>query len=221
MTQPTHLPLRPRVARTAMLAAAAAGLAGCTAGPLIQPATPALHRPPMIQAGCLLPAPELFAPSGGTQFIDIQLQVQADGRATDFRVVRSSGSAALDAAFLEAARQCRYTPALARSMQPVAHEFKLRQGWGGGSGFVGVGRCFRPTLPVATIAAARARDIRVSFALPNSPGQEPDVRVEPGPDPELDALAKVATRECLKHAEAQIGLRQGTWYSVVFTLGSR
>ncbi|WP_337245665.1 energy transducer TonB [Luteimonas sp. gir] len=63
---------------------------------------------------------------GVSGMVEMQVEVGADGAFRDVRIVKSSGSALLDAAAMEAARHWRYAPAR-RNGKPVRGHVRIPQ----------------------------------------------------------------------------------------------
>ncbi len=195
-------------------------LAGCTSHqkpPSIPPELlkGAVLSPAKMQAGCLLPEPSLLDAVRVPTTIEMNIKVGASGHPVDARILKSTGYAVLDDAFVSAAKNCSFSPATANGT-PTDYWYKLPYTWAPKQNFAGPSRCFPLPYPRSALFSGETDTVKVEFRLhSNSPTIETRF-TSAQKIPVLTQLSVSAVERCFDHSEVRQGLDVERWYSVSF-----
>jgi TonB family protein len=179
---------------------------------------PAVLRPTLLP-GCALPSPKLIAAAAPVN-VALLLATDPSGSVIGVETRRSSGNAELDAAFVDAARACRFAP--------VPHawlaggrklEYKLDYRYAGGLP-TGVHACFSPDYPPVALRREEEGTTTVGF-LVSAGDAAPQVKVlVSSGSRSLDAEALLMAGSCLANPSVRADLAPDRWYrqSVMWVL---
>jgi hypothetical protein len=212
--------------RVVLTACVALGtLVGCA-----QPALPVAPQPLLpaeiitqragLLAGCLLP-PQALLETASSASIELQVEVPASGPPLRATVVKGTGVADVDAAFVKSALGCSFTPPRSRSnvtQQPasLSDRYTLRHTWSAGQYAFGPFRCFKPDYPAMSARLQEESVVKVYFRQAAA-GEPYEFRIQAEPSfPRLNEASLEAVRRCLVHPEAQVGIQPGMWHMVPY-----
>jgi TonB family protein len=173
--------------------------------------TPAVFRPSLLP-GCALPSPQLIAAAAPVN-IELLLATDPAGSVIGVETRRGSGHAELDAAFVDAARSCRFAPVpntwLAGGRKL---EYRLEYRYAGGPPTTGVHACFSPDYPPLALRRGEEGTTTLAFMVPAA-DSAPQVKVTVSSgSSSLDAEALRMASSCLANPSVRADLAHDRWY---------
>jgi TonB family protein len=190
----------------------ALGSLGCAIGAEPMP----LPRHARLLAGCALPEAGLIV-QGGSFKIQLDLAVMPTGEVDAVKLLKSSGSAFLDEAFVAASRACRFMPVVEANI-PNSHRFQHRLDYTSQPGVPprGVHGCFMIEYPPVARRNDEQGTVEVLFRALKDGGQEIRLARSSG-SPVLDSVTMGVAAECLPNASVRAPLQPDQWYRQAVT----
>jgi TonB family protein len=181
--------------------------------------TPAVFRPSLLP-GCALPSPKLIAAAAPVN-IELLLATDPAGSVVGVETRRSSGNGELDAAFVDAARACRFAPVPHAGVAGGRKlEYRLEYRYAGGPPTTGVHACFSPDYPPLAMRRQEEGTTTVAFLVPAG-DSAPQVKVIlSSGSRSLDAGSLLMASSCLANPSVRADLAPDRWYrqSVMWVL---
>jgi TonB family protein len=170
---------------------------------------------PGLLAGCPLPAPALFEKSAPFR-IEVDLTLRATGVVDAVQLLKSSGSEAIDHAFLAAASQCRFV-----AVRGDAAKYELRHTLRFGLErnplpLTGAYRCFPVPYPALARRLGEQGTSEVSFEIQGDDAPNVVLRRSSGSE-RLDRHAVNLVSSCVSNSSVLAELDRGKRYSQAIT----
>ena len=178
------------------------------------PPPPGVMRPSLLP-GCALPSPRLIADAAPVH-VQLALAVAPSGSVTGVETRKSSGHSELDAAFVDAARACRFVPvAGGRKL-----EYKLEYRYDGGPMTSGIHACFSPEYPRLAMRREEEGTTTLAFLVPAGDAAAQVRMVGSSGSRSLDEGALAMASSCLANPGVRAGLVPDRWHrqSVIWVL---
>jgi TonB family protein len=176
---------------------------------------PTVFQPPLLP-GCALPSPKLIAAAAPVD-VELTIVVAPSGSVVSVETQRGSGNPELDAAFVSAARACRFAGV---SGARINLEHKLRYRYEGGRPPIGIHACFPAEYPSLARRRGEEGTTKLLFLIPAGDAA-PEVKLaRPSGSSSLDAGALLVGSGCLANPRVRAELAPGQWYeqSIVWVL---
>jgi TonB family protein len=166
---------------------------------------PAVLQPPLLP-GCALPSPKLIAAAAPVD-VELNIAIAQSGSVVNIEIHRGSGNPELDAAFISAARACRFAGVDVVSVEErYKLEQKLRFRFDGGLPPIGINQCFPTEYPSLARRRGEEGTTAIRFLVPAGDAA-PEVKLaHSSGSGSLDKRALLVASSCLSNVSVRAEL---------------